>query len=112
MISRELKAASAKPMVLSILSHRESYGYLILQHIEELSDGELDWSEAMLYPLLHRMNSDGLISSRWELMDNGRKRKYYTLTEKGERELAKEKKQWMNVHQVLQQLWGPSPQFA
>lgn len=112
MINRELKAASAKPMVLSILSHGESYGYRIIQQIEKLSDGNLEWSEAMLYPLLHRMNSDGLISSRWEIKDNGRKRKYYRLTEKGEKELAAEKKQWMRVHGVFQQLWGSSPRLA
>lgn len=112
MISRELKAASAKPMVLSILSHRESYGYQILRQIEQLSDGELEWSEAMLYPLLHRMNSDGLIKSRWEVMENGRKRKYYSLTQKGEEALETEKQQWMNVHEVLKTLWGPSSQLA
>lgn len=112
MINRELKAASAKPMVLSILSHGESYGYQIIQHIETLSGGDMEWSEAMIYPLLHRMNSDGLIKSRWEIMDNGRKRKYYSLTDKGKKELASEKKQWMNVHRVLQQLWGPNPQLA
>lgn len=112
MISRELKAASAKPMVLSILSHSESYGYQIIRQIEHLSDGELEWSEAMIYPLLHRMNSDGLIQSRWEIMENGRKRKYYSLTEDGEEVLEAEKQQWMSVHEVLKTLWGPNPQLA
>ncbi len=112
MISRELKAASSKPMILSILSHGESYGYQIIQNIEKLSGGEWEWSEAMLYPVLHRMNSDGLIQSRWEVMDNGRKRKYYNLTEKGEKALAKEKKEWMSVHEVLKTLWGSNPQLA
>lgn len=112
MISRELKAASAKPMVLSILSHGESYGYQIIQSIQTLSGGELEWSEAMIYPLLHRMKSDGLIRSRWEIMDNGRKRKYYSLTEEGEQALAAEKSQWMSVHEVLKALWGPDPGLA
>lgn len=112
MISRELKAASSKPMILSILSHGESYGYQILQNIETLSGGDWEWSEAMLYPVLHRMNSDGLIQSRWEIMDNGRKRKYYSLSKKGEQALAAEKRQWMSVHEVLEQLWGPQPQLS
>ena len=112
MISRELKAASSKPMILSILSHGESYGYQILQNIERLSGGDFEWSEAMLYPVLHRMNSDGLIQSRWEIMDNGRKRKYYSLSKKGEEALAAEKEQWMSVHEVLKQLWGPQPQLS
>jgi len=110
MISRELKAASSKPMILSILSHGESYGYQILQNIEELSGGKWEWSEAMLYPVLHRMNSDGLIQSRWEIMENGRKRKYYSLTAKGEEALQAEKEHWMSVHEVLKQLWSPGPQ--
>lgn len=112
MISRELKAASSKPMILSILSHGESYGYQIIQNIEELSNGEWKWSEAMLYPVLHRLNSDGLIQSRWEVMDNGRKRKYYSLTEEGAKALQAEKQQWMSVHEVLKSLWGPDPQLV
>lgn len=112
MINRELKAASAKPLVLSILSQGESYGYRIIKQIKNVSDGKLEWSEAMLYPLLHRMDSDGLIDSRWEVKDNSRKRKYYHLTEKGEEELAAEKRQWRQVHSVLQQLWGVNPQLA
>jgi len=112
MINRELKAASARPLILSILSHQKSYGYQIIQQIEMLSDGKLEWSEAMLYPLLHRMNSDGLIKSQWEIRENGRKRKYYMLTENGEMALAAEKKQWMNVHGVLQKLWGSKPQLS
>jgi len=112
MISRELKAASAKPMVLSILARGESYGYQIIRQIENLSDGNLEWSEAMIYPLLHRMDSDGLVQSRWEIMDNGRKRKYYSLTEKGEMALSVEKIQWISVNKVFQKLWGPQPQTS
>lgn len=112
MISRELKAASSKPMILSILSHGESYGYEIIKHIDSLSDGSFEWSEAMLYPVLHRMNADGLIRSDWKVMENGRRRKYYSLTESGKKALELEKKQWMSVHQVLKQLRGPSPQLA
>jgi len=112
MISRELKAASSKPMILSILSHGESYGYQIIQNIEELSDGEWEWSEAMLYPVLHRLNADGLIQSQWKVMDNGRRRKYYSLTKQGKEALAKERKEWMSVHEVFEQLWGPQPQLS
>lgn len=109
MISRKLKAASAKPMVLSILSDGESYGYQIIQQIEKVSDGDLEWSEAMLYPLLHRMNSDGLITSRWEVMENGRKRKYYSLTGKGKEELEAEKQEWVCVHNIFADFWGLQP---
>jgi len=112
MISRELKAASSKPLILSILSHGESYGYRIIRQIEELSDGKWEWSEAMLYPVLHRMDADGLITSSWKVMENGRKRKYYHITGEGEQVLQAEQEQWLSVDRVLKQLWGPDPQLS
>ena len=112
MISRELKAASSKPVILSILAKGDSYGYQILQDILELSDGEWEWSEAMLYPVLHRLNSEGLIQSRWEVQENGRKRKYYGLTELGRESLVEEQARWMNVHNVLIQLWNSNIQLS
>ncbi|MCG8372005.1 MAG: PadR family transcriptional regulator [Balneolales bacterium] len=112
MISRELKAASSKPMILSILNKGESYGYEIIQKIEQLSGGEWEWSEAMLYPVLHRLDADGLIQSRWAILENRRKRKYYSLTPKGKEALQVEKQRWMKVHNALVRLWGPSPQLS
>ncbi len=112
MISRELKAASSKPVILSILSKGDSYGYQILQDILELSGGKWEWSEAMLYPVLHRLNSEGLIQSRWEVQENGRKRKYYGLTKTGREALVSEQAQWMNVHNVLVQLWNPNSKLS
>lgn len=106
MISRELKAASSKPMILAILSRGDSYGYQILQDILELSGGHWEWSEAMLYPVLHRLNSEGLIQSRWEIQDNGRRRKYYALTNTGKEALAVERNHWVLVHNALSSLWG------
>lgn len=106
MISRELKAASSKPMILSILARGESYGYQILQDITELSGGEWEWSEAMLYPVLKRLSSEGLIQSKWVILENGRKRKYYHLTSLGKQALATERANWLNVHKALSSLWG------
>lgn len=106
MISRELKAASSKPMILSILAKGDSYGYQILQDILQISGGEWQWSEAMLYPVLHRLNSEGLIQSRWEIQENGRKRKYYGLTKTGKEALQVEKEHWLNMHNALVGLWS------
>jgi len=112
MATKALVAASSKPLILSILSHGRSYGYQIIKNVERLSGGELEWTDAMLYPVLHRMEKDGLIQSEWVVADNGRRRKYYHLTEQGEEALAREKLQWMNVHQALEELWGPNPTLA
>lgn len=112
MISRELKAASSKPLILSILSHGESYGYQIIQQIEQLSGGKWEWSEAMLYPVLHRMDSDGLIKANWKVMENGRKRKYYQITDEGKAVLETEQEQWLSVDRVLKRLWNSTSNLS
>ncbi len=109
MATKALVAASSKPLILSILKHGESYGYEIIKQVEELSGGELEWTDAMLYPVLHRMEGDGFIQSKWVKADNGRRRKYYELTSAGREELEAEKSQWLNVHEALKQLWSANP---
>ncbi len=75
-INKELNAASAASIVLGILQKGESYGYAIVQQVRELSDGEVEWTDGMLYPILHRKESEGWVASRWGLSETGRKRKY------------------------------------
>ncbi len=106
MAHKSLVAASTKPLVLSILSHGKSYGYQIIKKVEELSNGELNWTDAMLYPVLHRMEKEGLIVAEWVVLDNGRKRKYYAITELGKQEREASKAQWMNVNAAFNALWN------
>jgi PadR family transcriptional regulator, regulatory protein PadR len=101
MISKELVAASAKPLILSILAGGESYGYEIIQHVRKLSDGELNWKDGMLYPVLHRLEDQELIRSEWRSTESERKRKYYILTQKGKKALAMGRAQWDRVHSAL-----------
>jgi PadR family transcriptional regulator, regulatory protein PadR len=105
MISKELVAASAKPLILSILEGRESYGYELIQRVRTLSDGEMNWKDGMLYPVLHRLESQGLIRSEWRLGESVRKRKYYLITPKGKKVLKAEKTQWERVHSTLIKSW-------
>lgn len=107
MISKALIAASTKPMILSILQHDMNYGYQIIQNVKMISGGQLDWSDGMLYPVLHRLEKEGLISSFWKISLEGRRRKYYRITEKGCEELEVDKKQWISVHEALSKLWDP-----
>ena len=109
MISKALVAASTKPMILSILVRGEDYGYQIIQRVKDISGGALEWSDNMLYPVLHRLESDGLIVSRWRVSDGGRLRKYYRLTDKGRAALEVERGQWLDVHNALSRLWEPAP---
>jgi PadR family transcriptional regulator, regulatory protein PadR len=101
MITKELVAASAKPLILSILSQGESYGYELIQRVRKLSDGELNWKDGMLYPVLHRLEDQGLIRSEWRNGESDRKRKYYVITAKGKKALEMEKAQWDRVHSTL-----------
>lgn len=105
MISKNLTAASTKPIILSILKQGNSYGYLIIKKIKELSGGKMEYSDGMLYPVLHRLEKEGFIQSNW-IMDGGtRPRKYYEITELGKRELVEEQAQWDQVNAVLNSLW-------
>ncbi|HET6567882.1 MAG TPA: helix-turn-helix transcriptional regulator [Rhodothermales bacterium] len=112
MLTKELAGASARPIMLSLLSTGESYGYAIMQRIHDLSGGALAWSDGTLYPVLHRLEDEGLIASSWRTAENGRRRKYYRLTTKGQEALEKEKRQWLRVDAVLAQLWGLQPRLA
>ncbi|OEU90378.1 PadR family transcriptional regulator [Streptomyces abyssalis] len=104
-VTKDLVAASATPMVLGILAEGESYGYAILRRIHELSGGELEWTEGLLYPLLHRLERLGLAESSWQSAAGERRRKYYRITEKGLGELAEQRRQWDTVVDALKQIW-------
>ena len=101
-------AASTKPLILAILASREMYGYQIIQEVIELSGGTLEWSEGMLYPVLHKLERERLVRSQWRMSETGRRRKYYRLTEQGLKELEKEKSQWKKVNELLSNLWEQS----
>lgn len=105
-VGKDLVAASSTPMVLGILAEGESYGYAILKRIHELSGGELDWTEGLLYPLLHRLERLGYVESRWHSVAGERRRKYYRITPKGLAELAEQRRQWSTVVGTLKEIWS------
>ena len=112
-VAKDLVAASATPMVLGILAEGESYGYAILRRINELSGGELDWTEGLLYPLLHRLERLGHVESSWHSVTGERRRKYYRVTERGLAELAEQRRQWDTVVDALKEIWqGRRPLIA
>jgi DNA-binding PadR family transcriptional regulator len=103
-LSKDLVAASARPLILAILARGDSYGYAIIQEVRAASGGELEWTEGMLYPVLHRLEREGLVVSRWDPSENGRKRRYYRLKLRGSRTLVQERHQWDLVQSVLLKL--------
>jgi len=112
-INKVLIAASSSPMVLAILAEADSYGYAILQRVRELSGGHLEWTDGMLYPVLHRLERLGHIEARWEVAESGRRRKFYRITSQGQNQLTEERRQWQAVDAALRGIWqGLSPLFS
>jgi PadR family transcriptional regulator PadR len=112
MLSKELVAASTVPLVLSVLAEGENYGYALIQRVRDLSEGRIEWTEGMLYPVLHWMEDQELIVSEWRAAESGRRRKYYWLRQQGHKALNTEKQQWMTVHETLSKLWKMKPRLT
>ncbi|NQV34479.1 MAG: helix-turn-helix transcriptional regulator [Phycisphaeraceae bacterium] len=108
-ITKDLVAASATPLVLSILAEGESYGYAIIKRVRELSNDEMQWTDGMLYPVLHRLEKQKMIEARWGVSDTGRKRKYYHIKQEGAKALEAQQAQWQTVYATLTQLWEKTP---
>jgi transcriptional regulator len=104
-LGKDLVAASATPLVLAILAEGESYGYAIIKRVSELSDGHLQWTDGMLYPVLHRLERHRLVAAKWGSSESGRRRKYYRLTKEGRAQLEAERKRWRVVDETLHRIW-------
>ena len=112
-INKDLMAASSTPIVLAILAEGDSYGYAILQRVRELSGGHLEWTDGMLYPVLHRLERLGHVKAHWKVAETGRRRKYYRITSGGRAQLAEERRQWQAVDTTLRGIWSAAlPQGA
>lgn len=90
------------PLVLAILDEGESYGYAILKRIDELSGGEMEWTDGMLYPLLHRLDRLGYVEARWDSEQGSRRRRYYRITAAGQNALLEQRRQWDVVASALE----------
>lgn len=107
-IDKDLVAAMATPLVLSILGQGTSYGYAILKRVRELSAGEVEWTDGMLYPLLHRLERLGYIRAEWGTSPQGRRRRNYEITETGRAQLVEQRRQWATATRTLGGLWAPA----
>ncbi len=103
-IARELKRGSLELIVLHLLSGGEAYGYEIVSKLTALTNGALAVTDGTLYPVLYRLERAGYVAIRWETPDRGVPRKYYRLTEKGQRELARLKDEWSTFAKAMARL--------
>jgi PadR family transcriptional regulator, regulatory protein PadR len=104
-MNKDLVAASATPLLLAILAEGDSYGYAIIKRVAELSGGHLQWSDGMLYPVLHRLERRGVVAAKWAVAETGRRRKYYRITKTGRAQLAAQRQQWQAVDNTLRGIW-------
>ena len=88
------------PLILKALEREPNHGYRIAQQIKARSKGVLDFKEGTLYPALHKLENEGLLES-CEGLENGRKRRYYRITESGRGVLAKDRKEWQEVSRAV-----------
>jgi PadR family transcriptional regulator len=100
-IDREFLKGSISLLLLSLLSRGEMYGYEILQEASRRSANAFALKEGTLYPALHQLEKQGLIHARWRTGDNGRERKYYSLTPKGKKAALDYERQWQQLTGAL-----------
>ena len=105
-MNKDLTAASAVPLILSLLIEQEDYGYSIIRRVRECSGGSLEWAEGMLYPIMHRLEQQGSLAARYAVAaENGRRRKYYQITDSGIIQLKKLRDEWRMVNRTLESSW-------
>lgn len=93
-IDKSLISGSTTMLVLMLLNEGDKYGYEMIKKLEERSDNTFILKEGTLYPILHGLEKDGMIESYMHETENGRKRKYYRITLKGQKLLADKKNEW------------------
>jgi len=105
-VDKELLKGSTITIILTVLCRQEMYGYEIIKSIERSSHGAFSPKEGTVYPVLHQLEKDGAIASRWdETSGTGtRSRKYYRITAQGKKLLAKKTKEWVLFRTAIEQI--------
>ena len=80
-------------MILAVISSESLHGYAVIEALKQRSGGGLALPEGTVYPALHRLEADGLLKSEWSTA-SGRRRRVYTITRRGEKELGASRERW------------------
>jgi PadR family transcriptional regulator, regulatory protein PadR len=104
--SKELLKGAADTLVLSSFADGEKYGYQVVKELEPRSEGFFCFKEGTLYPILHRLEKQALLTARWETMSNGSERRYYSLTGKGRRALSDKLTEWQTFSHAVGRVTG------
>jgi DNA-binding PadR family transcriptional regulator len=107
-IKHNLVKGSANSLLLTLLDEKPMYGYQIVKELEKRSQGYFRFKEGTLYPALYRLEKAGLVTGSWQLLANGRQRRYYYITDKGRAKLEVEISQWLDFLQAMIPFIQPS----
>jgi len=105
----QMRKGSTEILLLALLADEPMYGYQISQELAQRSEGYFDMKEGLLYPTLHRMQKDGLLTSEWRPAGESRRRKYYAITEIGREQLQSQSGEWQVFMQKLQEIITNQP---
>ena len=98
-MKKELSKGSSSLLVLAVISEGDKYGYQIIKEIEAKSNFVFAFKEGTLYPILHAFEKEGYLNSYWEDTTLQRKRKYYHITDKGLKQFAQKKEEFISYSQ-------------
>lgn len=107
-VNKELLKGSTGMLILTLLDNRDLYGYQLIKELERMSDGTFALKEGTLYPILHGMETERWLESYWEEAE-GRKRKYYRITDSGRRQLQEKKREWHLFRGGVDRVLGEGP---
>jgi len=105
---KELFGASTALLLLAVLAKDPSYGYEIIRRINDQAGGRFLWHEGTIYPLLHKLEKEGLVRAQWQQTESERKRKYYYITAEGRAALEERKRTWTLFNDVVTGITGES----
>jgi len=104
----ELMKGSSESLLLCLIGQQPMYGYQILKELERRSQGYFKFKEGTLYPALHRLETAGLIIGKWQMLPNGRQRRYYYITDRGLRLLVVKRSQWQDFLNAMNLIIQPA----
>jgi len=97
----QLLKGSVRLLILRLVDRERMYGYQMIQHLKDRSEGYFQLGEGALYPLLHEMESHSFLRAEWQDQDGRPKRRYYHLTAKGKKELARRLETWQDFTKAV-----------
>ncbi len=106
--ARELMKGSIGSLLLSLIGQQPMYGYQIIKELQRRSQGYFKFKEGTLYPALHRLEKAGLVVGKWQMLPSGRQRRYYYITDKGQRLLAAKRSQWQDFAAAMNLIIQPA----